>query len=242
MLVSSMNASDISKVRVMDDARLTAFQQMKARELLRELHKQKVSSICTCFDFRTPNAEYKMTFFIKSGDVYYSGIFGYVRESNVYIPMSIVGDDGYYMALSPHFLNRYAERYLRKKLSLGKSLANFFHDFVGAAVLYADKTKRVVYAIYGGIMLGKYDSEKMVIHMKTFVSLDMLKGSQVRSYGKIKRFIECSRERIEGIKKSNDCVKINAAFDNVFEGMAKLDMDEAREIYSTFFEKGGSDD
>ena len=108
--------------------------------------------------------------------------------------------------------------------------------------MYADKTKRVVYAIYGGIMLGKYDSEKKVIYMKTFVSLDMLKGSQIRSYGKIKRFIDYSRERIDGIKKSNDCVKINAAFDNVFEGMAKLDMDEAREIYSTFFEKGGSDD
>lgn len=242
MLVSSMNAEDISKVRVMDDSRLTAFQQMKARELLRELKKQKISSICTCFDFKTPNAEYKMTFFIKSGDVYYSGIFGYMRESNVYVPMSIVGDDGYYMALSPHFLNRYAERYLKKRLSLGKSLANFFHNFVGAAVLYADKTKRVVYAIYGGIMLGKYDSEKKVIYMKTFVSLDMLKGSQIRSYGKIKRFIDYSRERIDGIKKSNDCVKINAAFDNVFEGMAKLDMDEAREIYSTFFEKGGSDD
>ena len=119
MLVSSMNAEDISKVRVMDDSRLTAFQQMKARELLRELKKQKISSICTCFDFKTPNAEYKMTFFIKSGDVYYSGIFGYMRESNVYVPMSIVGDDGYYMALSPHFLNRYAERYLKKRLSLG---------------------------------------------------------------------------------------------------------------------------
>lgn len=241
MLVSSMNASDISKVRAMDDARLVTFQQRKARELLRELHRQRVSSICTCLDFKTPNAEYKVTFFIKSGDVYYSGIFGYVRETNVYIPMSVLGDDGFYMALSPHFLNRYSERYLKRKCSLGKSLANFFHDFVGAAVLYADGKKRVVYAIYGGVMLGKYDIGKKVIYMKTFVSLDMLKGSQVRSYGKIKNFIELSKARMENMKKSNDCVRINAAYDRVFEGMAKLDMDEAREIYSTFFEKGGSD-
>lgn len=242
MITDSMNAKDITSIRMKDDARLAGFQRKKANELLRLMNKQKVKFISTCYDFKTPNAEYKISIWTSGGEIFYSGIFGYVRERNVYIPMtSLEFNKDYYMAISPHFFNRYAERHLNKVMSVPKAMSYFFRDFFCALVIYSDDN-RMVYAINDGIMLGICDNDKHIVYIKTFVSLEMLKDSQIKSYEKIKSFMEESSSYINKMRKKCDGERVNIALEKVYQDVQKIDTTEAWNIYATFFEKGGGDD
>lgn len=140
MITSRMNASEIAKIRIKDNERIKAFQVNKAAELRRQLKKTGAKRISTCVDFKTPNAEYKVSFNVYSGNNFFSGVFAYLREDNVYIAMSTpVKDKEYYMAMSPHFFNRYAERHLKKKMTISKVMSYFFYDFMGAIGIYGDE-------------------------------------------------------------------------------------------------------
>lgn len=243
MITSSMTANEISKIRIKDNGRLRAFQMRKADELRRQMKKMGLSKLNTCLDFKTPNAEYKVGFNVYPGNHFFSGIFAYLREDNAYVPMStMVENKEYYMAMTPHFFNRYAERYLKKKMTISKAMSYFFYDFMGAIGIYADEEGRFVYAMDSGIMLGVCDVSRSILFMKTFVSLDMLKESQLKSYGKIKSYLEETRERIMKSRKTDDSNIINSEFDKANKDLIAVDTKEAREIYATFFEEGGGDD
>lgn len=238
MITDSMNASDLYRIRKADDGRLKVFQRNKEGELYRSLRRNKVNSIITAYDYKTSNADYKVTFYIRGKQVSVSGIFGFVKERNAYIAMtSVQKAEDYYMAFSIHLIKRYAERYLKKNISVPKALSHFVYDHTGSMLIYWDGNNRLVYAINGGIMLGIADPNKHIVYMNTFVSLDMLKDSQVKSYDKIRLFVEEAKKRLAYARGSGNLAQCDVACGLIYKDMAELDLEEAKEIYATFFER-----
>lgn len=88
MITASMNSGEMRRVRNLDEARIYEFQMRKANELKREMRKQNVRQITKTFEFATPNADYFIVVGVKHGDVFASGVFIYLKETNEYIPMS----------------------------------------------------------------------------------------------------------------------------------------------------------
>lgn len=244
MITASMTSGEMRRVRNLDEARIYEFQMRKANELKREMRKQNVRQITKTFEFATPNADYFIVVGVKHGDVFASGVFIYLKETNEYIPMS--RNEGYsedYFAMSVHFLKRYAERYLKKDLPIAKILQKIYTSFTGAVQLYSDdKTKRVVFAIPEGIILSNYEQEKRIIHYKTFVSMDMLKKTQMQSYEKISAFLMESCQQIAMARDAGNDEKLGVVYRRFYDDIDLLDTKEAQAIYSGFFEKGGKNE
>lgn len=171
-------------------------------------------------------------------------MFIYLKETNEYIPMS--RNEGYSedcFAMSVHFLKRYAERYLKKDLPIAKILQKIYTSFTGAVQLYSDdKTKRVVFAIPEGLILTEYEQEKRIIHYKTFVSMDMLKKTQMQSYEKISAFLMESCQQIAMAREAGNDKKLGVVYRRFYDDIDLLDTKEAQAIYSGFFEKGGNNE
>lgn len=244
MITASMTSSEIRRVRNLDESRIYEFQLRKANELKREMKKQSVRQITKTYELVTQNADYFIVVGVKHGDVFVSGVFIYLKETNEYIPMS--RNEGYSedcFAMSVHFLKRYAERYLKKDIPVSKILQKIYTSFTGALQLYSDdKTKRVVFAIPEGLILTNYEQEKHIIHYKTFVSMDMLKKTQMQSYEKISAFLMESCQQIAMAREAGNDEKLGVVYRRFYDDIDLLDTKEAQAIYSGFFEKGGNDE
>lgn len=240
MITASMTSGEMRRVRNLDEARIYEFQMRKANELKREMRKQNVRQITKTYELVTRNADYFIVVGVKHGGVFVSGVFIYLKETNEYIPMS--RNDGYSedcFAMSVHFLKRYAERYLKKDLPIAKILQKIYTSFTGAVQLYSDdKTKRVVFAIPEGLILTEYEQEKRIIHYKTFVSMDMLKKTQMQSYEKISAFLMESCQQIAMARDAGNDEKLGVVYRRFYDDIDLLDTKEAQAIYSGFFEKG----
>ena len=244
MITASMTYDEMCRIRNLDESRIYEFQLRKANELKREMRRQNVRQITKTFEFATPNADYFIVVGVKHGDVFASGVFIYLKETNEYIPMS--RNEGYSedcFAMSVHFLKRYAERYLKKDLPIAKILQKIYTSFTGAVQLYSDdKTKRVVFAIPEGLILTEYEQEKRIIHYKTFVSMDMLKKTQMQSYEKISAFLMESCQQIAMAREAGNDEKLGVVYRRFYDDIDLLDTKEAQAIYSGFFEKGGKNE
>lgn len=244
MITASMTSGEMRRVRNLDKARIYEFQMRKANELKREMRKQSVRQITKTYELVTRNADYFIVVGVKHGGVFVSGVFIYLKETNEYIPMS--RNEGYSedcFAMSVHFLKRYAERYLKKDLPIAKILQKIYTSFTGAVQLYSDdKTKRVVFAIPEGLILTEYEQEKRIIHYKTFVSMDMLKKTQMQSYEKISAFLMESCQQIAMAREAGNDEKLGVVYRRFYDDIDLLDTKEAQAIYSGFFEKGGKNE
>ncbi len=240
MITASMTANEIRKVRNMDEPRINDFQMRKADELKREMKRQKVKSISKTYDFVTPNAEYCIAINVKRGDIFASGVFVYIKETNEYIPMSrtsVLHEDCF--AMSVHFIKRYAERHLKKEFPPKKILSKFFTSFIGAVRIHLDeKRNRAVFAVPEGLVLATYEMGKHIIHYRTFVSIDMLKDTQLKSYEKIRSFLLGSCGKIVEARNKGDDDLLEAAYVSAYKDAELLDTSEAKAIYGSFFEKG----
>ena len=244
MITASMTSGEIRRVRNLDEARIYEFQMRKANELKREMRKQNVRQMTKTYELVTQNANYFIVVGVKQGGVFVSGVFIYLKETNEYIPMS--RNEGYSedcFAMSVHFLKRFAERFLKKDLPIAKILQKIYTSFTGAIQLYGDdKTKRVVFAIPEGLILTEYDQDKHIIHYKTFVSMDMLKKTQMQSYEKISAFLMESCEQIAKAREIGNDEKLGVVYRRFYDDIDLLDTSEAQSIYSSFFEKGGNNE
>ena len=244
MITASMTYDEMRRIRNLDESRIYEFQLRKANELKREMRRQNVRQMTKTFEFVTPNADYFIVVGVKHGDVFASGVFIYLKETNEYIPMS--RNEGYSedcFAMSVHFLKRFSERYLKKDLPIAKILQKIYTSFTGAIQLYGDdKTKRVVFAIPEGLILTEYDQDKHIIHYKTFVSMDMLKKTQMQSYEKISAFLMESCEQIAKAREIGNDEKLGVVYRRFYDDIDLLDTKEAQAIYSGFFEKGGKNE
>lgn len=244
MITASMTSDEMRRIRNLDESRIYEFQLRKANELKREMKKQKVRQMTKTFEFITSNADYYIVVGVKHGDVFTSGVFIYLKETNEYVPMS--RNEGYSedcFAMSVHFMKRFSERFLKKDLPISKILQKIYNSFTGAVQLYSDdKTKRVVFAIPEGLILTDYEQEKHIIHYKTFVSMDMLKKTQVQSYEKISAFLMESCQQIAMAKEAGNDEKLGVVYRKFYDDIDLLDTKEAQSIYSSFFEKGGNNE
>lgn len=244
MITASMTYDEMRRIRNLDESRIYEFQLRKANELKREMRRQNVRQMTKTFEFVTPNADYFIVVGVKHGDVFASSVFIYLKETNEYIPMS--RNEGYSedcFAMSVHFLKRFSERYLKKDLPIAKILQKIYTSFTGAIQLYGDdKTKRVVFAIPEGLILTEYDQDKHIIHYKTFVSMDMLKKTQMQSYEKISAFLIESCEQIAKAREIGNDEKLGVVYRRFYDDIDLLDTSEAQSIYSSFFEKGGNNE
>lgn len=244
MITASMTYDEMRRIRNLDESRIYEFQLRKANELKREMRRQNVRQMTKTFEFVTPNADYFIVVGVKHGDVFASGVFIYLKETNEYIPMS--RNEGYSedcFAMSVHFLKRFSERYFKKDLPIAKILQKIYTSFTGAIQLYGDdKTKRVVFAIPEGLILTEYDQDKHIIHYKTFVSMDMLKKTQMQSYEKISAFLMESCEQIAKAREIGNDEKLGVVYRRFYDDIDLLDTSEAQSIYSSFFEKEGNNE
>lgn len=89
------------------------------------------------------------------------------------------------MAYCIHFLRRYAERFLgNPDMEISEIIREYvFHDKARTRIYKCGK--KSVYASPNGIILGILDDKRDIFHAKTFVSLDMLKPTQRRSWEKV---------------------------------------------------------
>ena len=118
MITASMTSDEMRRIRNLDESRIYEFQLRKANELKREMKKQKVRQMTKTFEFITSNADYYIVVGVKHGDVFTSGVFIYPKETNEYVPMS--RNEGYSedcFAMSVHFMKRFSERFLKKRLT-----------------------------------------------------------------------------------------------------------------------------
>lgn len=104
MITASMTSGEMRRVRNLDETRIYEFQMRKANELKREMKRQKVRQITKTFEFATPNADYFIVVGVKHGDVFASGVFIYLKETNEYLPMS--RNEGYSEDDAWEFLNQ----------------------------------------------------------------------------------------------------------------------------------------
>ena len=217
MITASMTSGEMRRVRNLDETRIYEFQMRKANELKREMRKQNVRQITKTFELATPNADYLIVVGVKHGDVFASGLFIYLK--------------------------RFAERFLKKDLPIAKILQKIYTSFTGAVQLYSDdKTRRVVFAIPEGLILTEYEQEKHIIHYKTFVSMDMLKKTQKRSYEKISAFLMESCQQIAKARDTGNDERLCVVYRRFYNDIDLLDTKEAQAVYSSFFEKGGNNE
>lgn len=230
MITASMTSGEMRRVRNLDEARIYEFQMRKANELKRELRKQNVRQMTKTYELVTQNANYFIVVGVKQGGVFVSGVFIYLKETNEYIPMS--RNEGYSedcFAMSVHFLKRFAERFLNKELPIAKILQKIYTSFTGAVQLYSDdKTRRVVFAIPEGLILTEYEQEKHIIHYKTFVSMDMLKKTQMRSYEKISAFLMESCQQIAKARETGNDERLCVVYRRFYNDIDLLDTKEAQ--------------
>ena len=100
----------------------------------------------------------------------------------------------------------------------------------------------MVFAIPEGLILTEYEQEKHIIHYKTFVSMDMLKKTQKRSYEKISAFLMESCQQIAKARETGNDERLCVVYRRFYNDIDLLDTKEAQAIYSSFFEKGGNNE
>lgn len=106
-----------------------------------------------------------------------------------------------------------------------------------SSCLYSDGDFFVT-ACEQGICLGKYDKKRGVILNRTFVSIDMLKDSQMQAWEKINRYISLALEVKHEYGLYSD------RFQNLLREIPvemSLSIDEARSIYASFYDHAQDD-
>lgn len=129
-----------------------------------------------------------------------------------------------------HFINRYAERHLKKNVATELALAMFFHRNVGPVLIYSKETKPgqldTVFAINDGVSLAKTNLETGVAIYNTFISDDLLGTPQRIAKQKMLEVIP--DEHYESID----------IYQNVKAGELYK---EAQSIYESFFNDDATD-
>lgn len=166
-----------------------AFAFEKAKLLSRELRRGMGKIAHKCYDYVSPSkTEYKLCI-TTTRRKWYVRCYVYCMELNQYIVFMLYPDEKrivrFSYALTPHFLRRYAERYLhRSDMSINAMLSAYSSLRTDLFLIY-HKGNNAVFASDRGLMFGNLDNKRNIFVQRTFVSVDMLKTSQLSVYRKI---------------------------------------------------------
>ncbi len=188
MITGTMTGDELYLVYNKDAVRLHAFSKEKAKRLIREVRKGLMSFTSACYDCKTNNADYKVCVFVdRRVSAFLYNVYVYVRDTNDYVDVSILSTDAHVEQFSytPHCLHRYAERFLKKPdMPINKILAHIEREVAYTLVIYEDEWSKVV-ASTVGLFLQKRDWKRGMVVNKTFVSVEMLRTSQIETYVKV---------------------------------------------------------
>ena len=231
MIVSTMSSTEIFNLMDKDLDRIRAYVVHREKELTRELRKSRRDMVSQAYDYHTPNADYVLVLrCLKNG--YVSRLrFAFIKETLEYVTIGTVGGCKGIVSYSVHLLRRFAERALHDtSLPMRKILLKFTQQDVSSCLYYDDDF--FVTACEQGICLGKFDKKREVILNRTFVSIDMLKESQMKAWEKINRYISLALEVKHEYGLYSD------RFQNLLREIPvemSLSIDEARSIYASFY-------
>lgn len=188
MITGTMTGEELYLTYKKDEARLHGFSKGKARKLIREVRKGFASFTSACYDYKTGNADYKVCVFVdRNVKAFFYNVFIYVRDTNDFVDVSVLATDAHVEQFSytPHCLHRYAERFLKKpSMPINKILAHIEREVAYTLVIYKEGQNKVV-ASSVGLFFQKRDEERKIVVTKTFVSVEMLRASQVAVYMKV---------------------------------------------------------
>lgn len=109
-------------------------------------------------------------------------------------------------------------------------LANIEREVAYTVLIYKNDTSKVV-ATSMGLYLQKIDYKRGINICKTFVSVDMLKSSQIKAYMVVADLIKEYSERYTKVQR-NDNVQVDFAKDCLSRGITEKDLVNA---YGEYF-------
>lgn len=239
MITGSMTGRELFEIFKKDRPMLEKFASEKAKKLLRELRKGMKEYTTQCYDFKTKEqAEYKICVFVNRCNIrnFYFDMFIYCKETNDYVCVAVLTDEENNMeqfSYTPHFLRRYAERALGvENMPVNRVLAHIEREVAYTVLIYKDETSKVV-ATSMGLYLQKIDRKRGINICKTFVSIDMLKASQINAYEVVADLIQKYSERYNKVQRL-DNIRFDFAKDCLTRGITENDLIEA---YGEYFKR-----
>lgn len=237
MITGSMTGRELFEIFKKDKPKLEKFASDKARKLLRELRKGMKEYTTQCYDFKTKEqTEYKVCVFVNRSSIrnYYSDMFIYCKETNDYVCVAVLTDEENNMeqfSYTPHFLHRYAERALGVgSMPINRVLAHIEREVAYTVLIYKNETSKVI-ATSMGLYLQKVDSKRGINICKTFISIDMLKESQIKAYIVVADLIQKYSERYTKVQRLEN-VRLDFANDCLVRGITEKDLIDA---YGEYF-------
>lgn len=237
MLTGTMVASDLQKIYDGDRERIYRFLDHKEAELRRQLKKGLSKKCAKCYDYKTSNADYKLSLCVYSRrsiiDVYM-----YIKETNEYVIVTAKANqnDDACMVFTPHYIRRMGERvYGDKEMEVNKILTYFILHSNTSINIYHNG-RNYVFATQGGISLALYDEKRDLMVLKTFVSVEMLKSTQISAWERVAGLIESFDRFVEDESSRNGTTTADVLKQLSYE-VSKLDLEEINNIYGEHFNK-----
>ena len=237
MIIGSMTGRELFEVFKKDKPMLEKFAIVKAKRLIRELRKGMGQYTTQCYDFKTKDAtDYKVCVFVNRGSIrnFYFNIFVYCKETNDYVCVASLFDEencAEQFSYTPHFLRRYAERALGiENMPTNRVLAHIEREVAYTVLIYKNDSSKVV-ATSIGLFLQKIDNKRGINICKTFVSVGMLKSSQIKAYMVVAELIEEYSERYNKVQR-NDNIRADFVKDCLARGVVEKDLIDA---YGEYF-------
>ncbi len=239
MITGSMTGREMYDVFLKDRHTLEKFACDKARRLNRELRRGLGEYTTQCYDYKTKDlTEYKVCVYVNRSNIkaFYADMFIYCKETNDYYCAGILNDERGNMeqfTYTTHFLHRYAERALGiPDMPLNRILAHIEREIAYTVIIYKDKQSKVL-ATTMGLFLQRVDERRGVNICKTFISIEMMKTSQIKAYEVVADLIKKYSEKFTLVHPHED-LKIRFSMDCLAKGITELDLINA---YGEYFKK-----
>ncbi len=233
MIVATMTSAEITQILLQDVDRVKAYDSHKEKLLMRELRKSRLETVAQSYEYHTDNADYVIVIRINRKGYVSRLRFAFIQQTLEYVSPVTMGMMRGIMSFSVHLLHRYAERALHDtSLPIKTLILKFTRDFISSC-LYRDGN-RFVSGCAQGICLGEFDGKRGILVYKTFVSLDMLKESQLAAWEKVERYYKYSQDVYHkyGLYSEEFQRLLSTMPDEM-----QLSTEEAQSIYASYYEK-----
>lgn len=244
MITATMTALDIWNCTLRDAEHIKRAVYSEARDLAKEAAKRRVGAVWKCIDYSRNGVKYKVVVYGKRNRTWGWLCHVYMPERNFYIrivPYCIDGklhiEKSRTQAYTPHFIRRASERlYHDGVFDINRTLARLNRDItvskrmLHACLYYDESTGNAVYSFLDGIALGE-DRENGYVTFRTFVSYDMLKGSQRRAFDACIGLWATTNEKYG----DDSDIAHRMCTDNAFAFAINRELDACKPIYAEFF-------
>ncbi len=196
MITGTMTGRELHAIFCKDRAALDRFAEEKVKKLARELRKGFGESATQCYDFKIKDVDYKVCVLVNKGTSrkgYFYDVFMYCKETNDYYAAAVLDDEWLnqeQFSYTTHFLHRYAERALgMPDMPINRIIAHIEREITYTVLLYTDGDHKVL-ASSMGLFLQKYDRTRGINVCKTFISVEMMRTSQIKAFEQVADMIK----------------------------------------------------